>query len=816
MKKFLVCSLIFPVLLLGCKREVVQEDVPMRFSKVQVNIGGETKAEGQDTRSIVTIDGVEKFVKAALFAFDMDGKILVNGTAEEPYAITAKTVTPAFEWDLPVGLAMRIYVIENYGNLNLDSYLKDRDLRVGDLEKLVFTCEDTKAFAALADKKDDNGEGLPMSGIMDVKLKEEDDVLNVRVRKLFARYDFKLDLSAYWGYAIEGAFINAMQSNTEVPYFLPKASNGEIVLSGYKQTSGSKLNIVDTNGEWDLSKLTDGETVTLYFPENCQGNIYLDNNGKKPSSWRNILKEYQDAGVESRIENCSFIEFGIKASKNGKSDVYTQRVYLGDDMKNDNVSNFNVRRNVFQTLKISLSPDSEDVKTKEFRFKNGGNISLQPGSQVLVEYGWNGFDQAQLKTSDDKLIFKDPSSDNGPVTIDGVAYSHSGSSQLVADEDIQIGQYKIKGGTDFGSDSEVSSEAFANVLSPYTYDVTIDIWRGASPMKVGGQFMLRGWITRYKNGVKDFSVDAPTWPGMPFTNYPDAAIGYNGVYEYGLNGQFGSWSVVSGQGVSVDWLGVVTATQETTAVIRASAPAPDGNTYHKDITLEFTRGMTYEMRIILKDEDHGFDPNGQDESVAGDAQVNGYVEMRAYVYKVQNGQDLERFNATEDAVWCVLDNVSHEEVTGPTIMKSGSGGSAYVRVRSNEVADYLVRADYEYNQFGYSYLNDDIPVTFTSSGSGGGETPITIVNIVFQLTKSGNRYNVSTVDSVPVPCDVNITVTVGSSTYSFSIAQGKSSASPKVIPDGGEITSIYCAGTSSNQYIDNSTHTQYNFIRYEE
>lgn len=813
MKKFLVCFLIFPVLLLGCKREVVQEDVPMRFSKVQVNIGGETKAEGQDTRSIVTIDGVEKFVKAALFAFDMDGKILVNGTAKEPYAITAKTATPAFEWDLPVGLAMRIYVIENYGNLNLEPYLNNPDLKVEDLERLVFTCEDTKALAALADKKDDNGEGLPMSGIMDVKLKEEDDVLNVRVRKLFARYDFKLDLGAYKGYAIEGAFINAMQSNTEVPFFLPKESNGEIVLSGYRQTSGSKLNLVDTNGEWDLSKLTDGETVTLYFLENCQGNIYIDNNGKKPSSWRNILKEYQDAGEESRIENCSFIEFGIKASSNdGKSDVFTQRVYLGDDMKTDNVSNFNVRRNVFQTLKITLSPDSEDVKTKEFRFKNGGNISLQPGSQVLVEYGWNGFDQAQLETSDDKLWFDKKSTDKGPIIIDGVAYSHSGSSQLVAKEDIQIGQYKIKGGTDFGSEAEVSSETFVNVLSPYTYDVTIDIWRGASPMKVGGEFMLRGWISRYKNGVKDFSVNAPAWPGMPSNNYPDASIGYNGDYSYGLNGQFGSWSVVSGQGVNVDWLGVVTATQETTAVIRASAPAPDGNTYYKDITLEFTRGMTYEMRIILMDEDHGFNPDGQDGSVAGHAQVNGYAEMRAYVYKVQNGQDLERFNATENTVWTVLDNVSHEEVTGPTVTKSGSGGSAYVRVRSNEIGDYLVRADYEYNQFGYSYLNDDIPVAFSSSGSGGGETPMTTVNIVFQLTKSGNRYNVSTVDSIPVPCDVNVTVSVGSSTFDYSIAQGKSSASPRVIPDGGVITSVYRAGTSADYYIDNSANTRYNFI----
>lgn len=103
-------------------------------------------------------------------------------------------------------------------------------------------------------------------------------------------------------------------------------------------------------------------------------------------------------------------------------------------------------------------------------------------------------------------------------------------------------------------------------------------------------------------------------------------------------------------------------------------------------------------------------------------------------------------------------------------------------------------------------------MAFTSSGSGGGETPMTTVNIVFQLTKSGNRYNVSTVDSVPVPCDVNVTVSVGSSTFDYSIAQGKSSASPRVIPDGGVITSVYRAGTSADYYIDNSANTRYNFI----
>lgn len=468
MRRFFSCLMIVPAIFLACSREMVQEDEPMRFERVQINIGEESQAVDAETRSLVTIDGVEKFVKAALFAFDSNGHIIVNTSAQNPYALAITTTSQAFEWDLPVNTDLKIYVLENYGDLNISGLLNNTSLTVSDLETLMFTCSSSSALAAL----ETGGKGMPMSGVNSVRLQSGGDPVNITVGKLFARYNFKLDVSAYTslGYSVNGVFVKAMKSNTEVPFFVSSAGGTNPVPSGYKQTDYSKLQVVDTNSQDDLVTLDAGGYVTLYFLENCQGLIYPS--GSSPaSSWRTIYQDFKNANALNKIANCSYIEFGVKVSKSsGEDETFTQRVYLGDDMRNNKVSNFNVRRNVMQTLAISLSPSVTAPPTEAFRFDHSQTLVVTAGEDVTVSFGWNGFDQSDLEfeTSNSNLTEKTSSrvTNGGPITIGGQTYPNSGHATFTASSTANGVSVKITGGKNLGDDDQVYDQISVAIQQP--------------------------------------------------------------------------------------------------------------------------------------------------------------------------------------------------------------------------------------------------------------------------------------------------------------------------------------------------------------
>lgn len=448
--------MIVPALLLSCKKEAVQEDEPMRFERVQINIGEKVDSDDAETRSLVTIDGVEKFVKAALFAFDSNGHIIVNTSAQDPYSLAITTTSQAFEWDLPVNTDLKIYVLENYGDLDISGYLGNTSLTVSDLEGLKFVCASSSALAAL----DSGGKGMPMSGINEVRIQSAADPVNITVGKLFARYNFKLDVSGYTtrGYSVNGVYVKAMKSNTEVPFFMPSGSGDGPVPSGFRQTDYSKLQVVDTNSQDDLLTLDAGGYVTLYFLENCQGLIYPSVDGQAASSWRTIYKDFEDANALNKIANCSYIEFGIKVARpTGEDETFIQRVYLGDDMRNNQVSNFNVRRNVMQTLAISLSPSSSAPPTEAFRFDHSQTLVVEPGGDVTVNFGWNGIDESELKfkISNSYLTEKSRFTNGGPITIGGQTFPCSGHATFTASSTANGVSVKITGGKNLGDDDQV-------------------------------------------------------------------------------------------------------------------------------------------------------------------------------------------------------------------------------------------------------------------------------------------------------------------------------------------------------------------------
>ena len=448
--------MIVPALLLSCKKEAVQEDEPMRFERVQINIGEKVDSDDAETRSLVTIDGVEKFVKAALFAFDSNGHIIVNTSAQDPYSLAITTTSQAFEWDLPVDTDLKIYVLENYGDLDISDYLGNTSLTVSDLEGLKFVCASSSALAAL----DSGGKGMPMSGINEVRIQSAADPVNITVGKLFARYNFKLDVSGYTtrGYSVNGVYVKAMKSNTEVPFFMPSGSGDGPVPSGFRQTDYSKLQVVDTNSQDDLLTLDAGGYVTLYLLENCQGLIYPSVDGQAASSWRTIYQDFEDANALNKIANCSYIEFGIKVARpSGVDETFIQRVYLGDDMRNNQVSNFNVRRNVMQTLAISLSPSSSAPPTEAFMFDHSQTLVVEPGGDVTFNFGWNGFDKSELEfvMSNSYLTEKSRFTDGGPITIGGQTFPCSGHATFTASSTENGVSVKITGGKNLGQEDEV-------------------------------------------------------------------------------------------------------------------------------------------------------------------------------------------------------------------------------------------------------------------------------------------------------------------------------------------------------------------------
>lgn len=334
MKKFIFyLSVFLSLTVLSCQKEKAGqiEEKPLVFSEVSVDIGQEDYS-GSDTKSQISIKA-EKLQKAMLFAFQhSNGKIIVNAGVP----VIKETDSKNFSWALPLNVQMDIYVIANYGDLDLSGCLTNTSMTKADLEGLTFSCVGTADLKKL----ELDGYGLPMAGIKkDVTMTAGNTALSLKVKKLFARYDFYFDATAFAdaGYTINSLYISASKSNTEVPYFV----------EGFGQTELSKLKLVDLGTAEDIAQLnyaSRDHAVTLYFLENCQGNK------------TGVDYWYQVAGSGMPGLNlCSYIDLGIKATDaEGNDSNFYYWIYLGDDCK----SNFDIRRNEYRTIKMTLrTPD---------------------------------------------------------------------------------------------------------------------------------------------------------------------------------------------------------------------------------------------------------------------------------------------------------------------------------------------------------------------------------------------------------------------------------------------------------------------------
>lgn len=561
MKRFLYFfTLAAALMAVSCQRELPggEEDIPLVYGDINVTLGqaDPINADGSATKSLISVD-TEDFVDAYLFAFNASTKKILTYTDGSPMAIY--TTSKSFDWTLAIGTKMDIWVVVNPGSDNtwktaLQSAVTNKSLTESDLydDKLMFKCASSSALMAL----ETSGAHLPMSAMENgITLTSPTQTLSIKVKRLFAKYNIYLDTSLLEaeGYTVKSTYLASSKSNTEVPFFYQ--TDG--VLGGYAQTDVSKLATIDRNTEEDLTTLENGQKVTLYFLENCQGTK------TGASKWSSV---YKDLGA-SAVELCSYMEVGVNVSRSSASgkeavdESYAWRIYLG---KTDMKSDFNVERNLFKTIKLTLPVpeitegiDDPVQPVDGFKFTNTNSLSVAPGETITVPFetsvsnrddivyeiyqngvrNYTAFDKIEPKT------FK-------PNTTKKTAFAYEGTVALTASSSVNEETYELKGGDESFKFMDMEK---LYVAAPLVLDFAYsdDFLHSGHPYGAGYEALhvgRRGYITvNYTSGslaVKtiQWSVNSAYQSDLKIGTDGDSftpvtsANDKNGVYLYCYNG----------------------------------------------------------------------------------------------------------------------------------------------------------------------------------------------------------------------------------------------------------------------------------------
>lgn len=349
------------------------------------SIGVSAKSEGdvQGTKSLVEIDKVERFHDAFLFCMNPgnDGVITDDDVIwkdENNVGIYKYTTSVSFNWDLPVDTPFVIFTLVNTGNLDsdtwntIDSQASDGTLTVADLNDLIFVCDNIYTVKEL----ENDDKGLPQSGITDVITQSSNDnTISVDVANLFAKFDFwiRTESLVEAGYSnLKGEYLK-VYSNSKCPYFVNNYS--------VPHTSAGKeqIKFLDLATETDIEEIENwsaGHVISFYVLENCQGN----NNGNDAWYHKNNItnKDYK-----SRIEFC------ISATKDDKAKDCFFTLFLGNQT-NACVNNFDVVRNYYKTLRVSLTPSMiENNATDGIYFTNDADLCLAPGESINIPFEYS-------------------------------------------------------------------------------------------------------------------------------------------------------------------------------------------------------------------------------------------------------------------------------------------------------------------------------------------------------------------------------------------------------------------------------------------
>lgn len=330
---------------------------------------------GEDTKSIVSVQA-EDFKQAFLFAFDTSTKTVFLD--ENGQNIGIRTDARSFDWSVPVGpdgdgnsQVMDVYAIVNPDEVTaatLEDFLSRSDVTEQELEDLAYVCRNSVSLARM-----ETG-GMPMSGCCKgITLSSDDETFVLTIKRLFARYDIRLNVTPFLdgGWTVSAAEVLASNSNTRASYFY--TGNGKGV-----RAAEEDLDLVDMATDSDLEKLNqlgaDGKStdyLTLYFLENCQGDIGL------VSAWNRVHAELGDA-----VACCSYAEFVVQATHPTLGTrSFKYRFYPG---QNDKLcSNFDIIRNQRKKISLTISPD---LSAEGFRWVYDGSLRIAPGETLDIRY----------------------------------------------------------------------------------------------------------------------------------------------------------------------------------------------------------------------------------------------------------------------------------------------------------------------------------------------------------------------------------------------------------------------------------------------
>ena len=457
MKKLLILLAGLAMALTSCQREsegrqeADSKTALARFGNIRINLAGIDEDTG--TRSVVTTE-VEGFKCAYLFAFRTDtGVCYTHDDGGTPRPVALKTLEKSFDWPLPVGesggaeqrLDIRA-VVNPPATLQktLDAFLENASLTRSDLEALMYVCDDATTMIDMEEN------GMPMSGTMNnIYLKNEGDPLVFTLRRLYARYDVSIDAGWFQdhGWRVDAVAVEAARSNTEAPFFYSGSG------IGYQQTSSLKMAKVDFATSAQLAGFNefdaDGKSttpVTLYFLENCQGNIVKPGDGETPSfSWDEVHEQLGDA-----VDHCSYFRFVVNATKTGYGQRrFCFRVYPGQGAGMNR--NFDIVRNHHRRISVRIVRPSD-----YFLFSHSGSLSVSPGHSIDIPY------DTSLSTDD---VREYPVSlDDSPITTCTVNdFKTLKKVRFTASADATEGNYTLSGGS---ADGEVRDQVDIYVTPP--------------------------------------------------------------------------------------------------------------------------------------------------------------------------------------------------------------------------------------------------------------------------------------------------------------------------------------------------------------
>lgn len=264
-----------------------------------------------------------------------------------------------FIYDESAGLIHSSGYFTDFDNLCFDNLVEGRLYRVLALanagrKSAPGRLADALEMAVATDDCDALGEGIPMSDQATLLFGEGGGgySLNLHLGRLLARYAFNLDLSRMKGtLELRSVEVHNVAGRVK-PWAEHSKARPQDICDG------------DALTEEEQELLLAGGSARLLVPENCQGILLEDNTDPWAKTPENL------DGME---DVCTYLEVRARYRHEGYTvNDLTYRFYLGED----NVGNFDVRRNTAYLLTLALT-DTNAVVASSWKVERGGVEDLR-------------------------------------------------------------------------------------------------------------------------------------------------------------------------------------------------------------------------------------------------------------------------------------------------------------------------------------------------------------------------------------------------------------------------------------------------------